>query len=78
MKKSAADFGNKVAANQLDSVQMLYPEAEEADSLALKFVADEIHVENGEGENEYLVKYGESATMIVLVAEDGKMKVKCL
>lgn len=72
----AVDFGNKVAANKLDSVRMLYPAAAEADSLALTFAADSISVEPMEKDGEFKVTYANGKYIIVNRAEDGTITVK--
>lgn len=76
VKKFAIDFGDKVSQNNLDSVRLLYPDAEDADSLALDFYEGDITIENGDTENEYIVTYNEKASMVVKMYDDGKIKVK--
>lgn len=76
VKEFAVDFGNKVAANQLDSVRMLYPGAEMADSMALAFSADSITVDALDKDGEYKVVYGNGKSITVTRAEDGKITVK--
>jgi hypothetical protein len=74
VEEFALSFANKAAANQLDSVRAIYPDAEKADSLSLSFVADSITVAEGDAANTFLVNYGK-ASITVKRDDNGKFSV---
>ncbi len=74
VEEFALSFANKAAANQLDSVRVLYPDAAKADSLSLSFNADSISVSEGEAAGTFLVNYG-NAAITVKRGENGKLSV---
>lgn len=70
----ATDFAEKVQANQIDSVLLLYPEAENIEAVALDFVPDSMEVvEDAEGV--YTVNYGNGVKMKMKKNSDASMTV---
>lgn len=74
MKEFALDFGAKAAANQVDSVKMLYPSFD-ADSIAMRFNADSITITNGENPGTFTISYGKGVTVDVKQTDEGACTV---
>lgn len=78
-KKSVKEFAEKFAGyakeDQRDSILAVYPGAELADVIEVKFNPDSLSVDKAEKEGEYKVIYGSKATMLVALDKDGKVKV---
>ncbi|MBD5221735.1 MAG: hypothetical protein HDS70_05130 [Bacteroidales bacterium] len=70
VKAFAVDFATKAGKNQLDSLKLLYPSLD-ADSVALAFSADSITIADGAEPDNFIVNLGNSASVNVVVAEDG-------
>ncbi|MCM1378056.1 MAG: hypothetical protein NC097_07005 [Clostridium sp.] len=75
VREFSENFAQQVGNNELDSLKMIYPAIEMADSLALEFNADSLGVEKTEKEDIYLVSFNKDAKMKVKVSEDGRMTV---
>lgn len=71
----AADFARKVQAGQVDSLKMVYPQIEDADSIAVTFVADSLRVDDTDKEGVYNVSYGNGVAVTVRMDGDGRMTV---
>lgn len=71
----AADFARKAQAGQVDSLKTVYPQIEDADSIAIKFVADSLSVEDTDNEGIYRVNFGGGVTATVRMDENGRMTV---
>lgn len=75
VKIFAEDFGRKAAANQLDSVRLLYPGAAKADSLSLTFNADSIKIEETATPGTFVVTYSPLASMTIKRSEQDSITV---
>lgn len=71
----AADFARKVQAGQVDSLKMVYPQIEDADSIAVTFVADSLRVDDTDKDGVYNVSYGNGVAVTVRMDGDGRMTV---
>lgn len=71
----ATDFAHKVQAGQMDFLKMVYPQIENADSVAINFVADSLRVEKTDEEGIFKVNYGSGATALVKMDPEGRMSV---
>ncbi len=71
----AADFARKVQSGQVDSLKMVYPQIEDADSIAVTFVADSLRVDDTDKEGVYNVSYGNGVAVTVRMDGDGRMTV---
>lgn len=75
VKAFAIDVANKVSKNHKDSVEMLYPGAAKADSLALSFIADSVVVAPADSADMYVVDFGGGKEMTVEVKDDSMVVV---
>lgn len=71
----AADFAQKVEAGKVDSLKMVYPAIADADSIAIKFVADSLKVDETDKDGVYSVSYGNGVTALMQRADDGRITV---
>ena len=75
VKTFSIDVANKVSKNLKDSVEMLYPDAAKADSLALSFIADSVVVAPADSADMYVVDFGGGKEMTVEVKDDSMVVV---
>lgn len=75
VKTFSIDVANKVSKNLKDSVEMLYPDAAKADSLALSFIADSVVVAPTDSVDMYVVDFGGGKEMTVEVKDDSMVVV---
>lgn len=71
VKEFALQFGNLAQGNKLDSLKLMYPGIEAADSVALKFNPDDIKITEGEKDGVYTINYGNDVSIEVVTEGDG-------
>ena len=70
IKEFAVGFADKASKNQIDSLKLIYPGIENADSVALKYVAEGIVVNLSDNGNEYEIILSPDVTIWVSEIED--------
>lgn len=71
----ATDFAHKVQTGQMYSLKMVYPQIENADSVAINFVADSLRVEKTDEKGIFKVNYGSGVTAVVKMDDNGQMSI---
>ena len=75
VKEFALRFADKVSQNQIDSLKLVYPGIENADSVALNYVEDGIVVNPSENGKEYEIIFSPEARIWVIKNKEKKYSV---
>lgn len=75
IKEFVADFAEKASKNQIDSLRMVYPGIEYADSVALKYVEDGIVIINSKDKKTFEILLSPDVRMFVEKNGDGHLQV---
>lgn len=75
VERFATDFAHKAQSGQMDSLKMIYPQIEDADSISINFVADSLKVDKTDKEGIYNVSYGNGVSAVVKLDNDGSLSV---
>lgn len=71
----ATNFARNVEDGDIEALKSVYPQIEEADSIALEFNPDSLKVDKTDKENVYSIYYGNGVSATVSMKDDGSMEV---